>query len=187
MAIEFYLLSFIFFLPPPNFPSLSSSIPWLDLFPVLSSSSLPVYPLLPSFHIVPSPTIIIGLVGESYNGTTYSVTCTITLDSSVDTDLSISSQWSYTGDMTSYDTITTTTEQQGLLQQTNLTFRPLRTQDAKRYTCTVDIEQANPTAYVLRNNVSGDIFIIVKSELQSVPMLSVFSCVTNLFLRTACS
>ena len=108
---------------------------------------------------------MIEVVGEPYNGTTYSLTCTATVDSSVGTNISISSRWSYLEDMTSSDTITSTTEQQGLWQQTNLTFNPLRSKDGRNYTCTVDID---PTAtnFVLGNSGSEEASIFIKSELQ---------------------
>ncbi len=184
MAVEFYLLSFTP-LHPPTY--LSSSSPCLDLSPALLTHPL-LPPSLLSFlsvaYVVPSPTITIGTVGKPYNGTTYSLTCTVTVDSSVDTDISTSSQWSYSGDVTSSDTITSTTEKQGLLQHTNLTFNPLHSLDGKSYTCTVDIEPT--TTFVLRNSMSEDTLIYVKSEFKSVPMFSVVSCVTTPSPRTAC-
>ena len=84
----------------------------------------------------------------------------------MDTAISISSRWSYSGDMTSSDIITNTTERRGLRQQTNLTFNPLRSQDGRRYTCTVDVDPTNTTAFVLGSSGSEDTSISVQSELQ---------------------
>ena len=154
------------FHPPPSPPPPFSLLEWISFLLPFGHPLPPLLPpsLLSVTRAVPPPTITIGRVGEPYNGTTYSLTCTVTVDSSVDTGISISSQWSYSGDMTSSDIITNTTERQGLQQQTNLTFNPLRSQDDRTYACTVDIDSATLTAYVLGNSASEDVSISVKSK-----------------------
>ena len=70
-------------------------------------------------------------------GSEYILFYTVSVDSSVDTDIFISSQWrDSTGMLVSAPTITSTTERLGDLQQwirSNLTFRPLRSEDNGTY------------------------------------------------------
>ena len=158
---ERHSLAFLLHSPSPPLP--------LSPYPPLFHTSPQLLFFSPSPHAVPPPTIILGAVGEPYNGTTHSLTCTVTVDNSVDTNISISSWWNYSRDMTSSDIITNTTERRGLRQHTNLTFNPLRSQDGRRYTnytCTVDIDLTNATAFVLGNSGSENTSISVQSELQ---------------------
>ena len=80
-------------------------------------------------------------VGTPYNGSEYNLTCTVTVDENVDTEITITSQWMMSpGTDTTDNTISDSSERVGELeQQRNLTFRPLRSEDSGEYTCNATI------------------------------------------------
>ena len=77
-----------------------------------------------------------------FNGSQYTLSCTVTVDDSVDTDITISSQWLVTGgrDVAAEDTVSNRTERVGDLEQRHdLTFSPLRSQDRGTYIYTTSV------------------------------------------------
>ena len=110
---------------------------------------------------VPAPSVVIEEVGMPFNGSQYILSCNVTVDDSVDTDINISSQW-YPQDMT---VTSVTTEPQGNLgQQHNLTFRPLRGQDNRKYTCTTTISPAKNQMFVISATGNVSETVVVKGE-----------------------
>ena len=96
-----------------------------------------------------------------FNGSQYILSCNVTVDDSVDTDINISSQW-YPQDMT---VTSVTTESLGNLgQQHNLTFRPLRGQDNGKYTCTTTISPAENQKFVISATGNVSETVVVKGE-----------------------
>ena len=109
-----------------------------------------------SLSAVPAPSVVIKEVGMPFNGSEYILSCIVTVDDSVDTAITISSQWQVPGDIN--DTISENTETE---QQHNLIFRPLRSQDSGEYTCNTTI---SPTEFVLQTTANNTTSVVVKSE-----------------------
>ena len=102
-----------------------------------------------------------------FNGSEYVLSCTVSVNSSVDTDISISSQWVDSNGMSvSAPTITSNTEGLGSLQQrTNLTFRPLRSEDDGIYTCNAVITPEQTTDFIVEATATETYSVTVKSKL----------------------
>lgn len=104
-------------------------------------------------------------VGSPFNGSEYNLICIVTVDDSVvDTNITISSQWMVPTDSdTIDDTISDSSENMmELIQQHNLTFRPLRGGDTGLYTCNATINQHDDEKFVVPANNSGEISVQVK-------------------------
>ena len=99
-----------------------------------------------------------------FNGSEYILSCNVTVDHSVDTDINISSLW-FPQDMT---VTSVTIEPLGKLeQQHNLTFRPLRSQDGGKYTCTATISPTESQKFVISATVDESETVVVKGELEN--------------------
>ena len=118
-------------------------------------------------YTVPAPSVVIGEVGMPFNGSEYTLSYTVSVDLSVDTDVSISSQWvDSTGMLVSAPTATITTERLAdLQQQTYLTFTPLRSEDEGSYTCTTTITPEQMADVIEQATATVTHSFIVKSEL----------------------
>ena len=93
--------------------------------------------------IVPSPTVDIATVGMPYIGSEYILTCIVGVNDGVNTNITISSQWlNSTGLVLTESTISINSERiMDLEHRHNLTFRPLRSRDERKYTCNASITQ----------------------------------------------
>ena len=110
---------------------------------------------------VPAPSVVIEEVGMPFNGSEYILSCNVTVDDSVNTDINISSLW-YPQDM---NVTSVTTEFLGNLeQQHNLTFQPLRSQDGGNYTCTTAISPAENQMFVISATGNVSETVVVKGE-----------------------
>ena len=110
---------------------------------------------------VPAPSVVIEEVGIPFNGSEYILSCNVTVDHSVDTDINISSQWQ-PQDM---NVTSVTTEPLGNLeQQHNLTFRPLRGQDGGKYACTTTILPTGKQEFVISAAGNTSETVVVKGE-----------------------
>ena len=104
-----------------------------------------------SSNTVPAPSVVIEEVGMPFNGSEYILSCIVTVDDSVDTDITISSQWLDNGgrDPATEATVSNRTESRGNReQQHNLMFTPLRNQDGGMYTCTTAISPAEKNEFI---------------------------------------
>ena len=118
-----------------------------------------------------------------FNGSEYILSCIVSVDDSVDTAITISSQWLVPGGIN--DTISENTETE---QQHNLTFRPLRSQDRGEYTCTTTISPQEHTEFVLQTTADNTTSVVVKGKLwQFLKDVSVYIMVLPSTLRTASS
>ena len=86
---------------------------------------------------VPAPSVVIEPVGTPYNGSEYILSCIVTVDDSVNTEITISSQWMVTN--STDNTISDGSETEELEHQHTLTFSPLRSEDSGVYTCNATI------------------------------------------------
>ena len=76
----------------------------------------------------------------SFNGIVYGLTCIVTVDDNVDTNIIISSQWILpNNNIMVPDTINESISESALEQQHTLTFEPLRREDNGSYICEVTI------------------------------------------------
>ena len=103
-----------------------------------------------------------------FNGSEYILSCSVTVDDSVNTDITISSQWLDNGgrDPATEATVSSSTEPIGNLEQHyNLIFRPLRSQDAGMYTCITIItpEEGNEFINLITANNTVTTSVTVKS------------------------
>ena len=122
------------------------------------------HPFPSTSHTVPPPLVTVVPVGKPYNGTTHTLTCTATVDASVDTNITISSQWIATSvnNLSFVPTISSSAGQRRA-HQTHLTFGPLRSEDEQQYTCSVEVSSSSP--FVLGSTGGGNASIAVLSEL----------------------
>ena len=102
-----------------------------------------------------------------FNGSEYVLSCTVSVNSSVDTDISITSQWvDSTGMSVSAPNVTSNTEGLGSLQQhTNLTFRPLRSEDDGNYTCSATVTPEQMADFIVEATATETYSVTVKSKL----------------------
>ena len=97
----------------------------------------------------------------AFSGTVYGLTCIVTVDDSVDTNIIISSQWILPTDMI-HHTISESVSK--LNPQHSLTFTPLRSNDSGIYRCNTTISSEVGAEYITNAyNISSQ-EISVKSE-----------------------
>ena len=106
-------------------------------------------------HSVPAPFVVIEAVGTPYNGSEYILTCIVTVDDSVDTNITTSSQWMMPPDTDTTDN--TSSERVGELEhQHNLTFSPLRSGDSGEYTCNATITPEEEGAEFILGSLANE-------------------------------
>ena len=122
-----------------------------------------------------------------FNGSEYVLSCTVSVDSSVDTAISISSQWvDSTGMSVSAPNVSSNTEELGSLQQrTNLTFRPLRSEDDGSYTCNAAVTPEQMTDFIVEATATETYSVTVKSKLWS--LLKKWMCLELMSPSPPCS
>ena len=102
-----------------------------------------------------------------FNGSEYILSCIVTVDDSVNTDITISSHWLDYGDMdaAAKDNVSNNIESVGDLEQKhNLTFSPLRSQDDGMYTCTTTISPEENNKFISQTTVANTTHVTVKSK-----------------------
>ena len=93
-----------------------------------------------SFIAVPPPSVVIEEVGMPFNGSEYILSCIVTVDDSVNTDIIISSQWLVPEEVIADDSVSYTTETVGnLKQRNNMMFSPLFFHHEGMYTCNASV------------------------------------------------
>ena len=94
----------------------------------------------------------------------YGLTCIVTVDDSVDTNIIISSQWILPTHMI-HHTISNTTEKVSKLSlQHNLTFTPLRSDDNGIYTCNISITPGDEDEFITNAYMMSSHEIVVIGE-----------------------
>ena len=93
-----------------------------------------------TFSAVSIPSVVIEEVGVPLNGSDYILSCIVTVDDSVDTDIIISSQWLVPEDMIADNSMSYMTETVGDLEQrNNVMFSPLLFYHEGMYTCNASV------------------------------------------------
>ena len=123
--------------------------------------------------LVPIPNVIVSLSSESNQilaGSSLNVTCTIILDSRVDTPVIVTPTWSLVRTKTEISTNSRIMIQNlpsiyNQLYQSVLILNELSEEDSGIYQCTVSVRSTTDHPYVLpADNVSKNVFINVKSK-----------------------
>ena len=89
---------------------------------------------------VPPPSIVIEDVNEPFNGSEYILSCIVTVDDSVNTDITISSQWLVPEAVIGDDSVSYSIETVGNLEQRNdMMFNPIQFHHEGMYTCSASV------------------------------------------------
>ena len=95
-----------------------------------------------------------------YNGSVFTITCNIELDSAIDTNVTVTGTWSRMGQQLSTNTATTciTVSDTDPSYQTTLTFDPLGVVSSHdgRYTCEATVVPNPPTTFILETTSPSD-------------------------------
>ena len=100
----------------------------------------------------------------SFNGTVYGLTCIVTVDDNVDTNIIISSQWILPTDMIHHTISNTTEKVLKLSLQHSLTFIPLRSDNSGIYRCNTTISSEGGDEYITNAYNISSHKISVKGE-----------------------
>ena len=102
-----------------------------------------------------------------FNCSQYTLSCIVTVDDSVDTDITISSHWLVTGarDAAAEDTVYNRSESVGNLKQRhNLTFSPLRSQDRGTYICKTAVNPEDENQFIFITTAMISSLVTVKGN-----------------------
>ena len=106
---------------------------------------------------VPPPSVNVTNTSRTYAGTNFDLTCTIELNTAVDTPVVINSTWHgpvviATGPRVVASAPTGT----GARYQTILMFRPLNTSDSGNYTCEVTVSPSPESQFINASTAGRD-------------------------------
>ena len=118
------------------------------------------------FLAVPPPSVSVTNSSGTYAGTNFSLTCTIELNTAVDTPVVVNSTWH--GPVV----IPTGTRVNGsepidtaARYQTTLMFCPLNTSDSGHYTCEVTVSPSPESQFITASTAgSGTLFVAVEGK-----------------------
>ena len=89
---------------------------------------------------VSAPSVVIEEVSEPFNGSEYILSCIVTVDGSVNTDITISSQWLVPEAVTEDASVSYSIETVRNLEQRNdMMFSPLQFYHEGMYTCSASV------------------------------------------------
>ena len=112
------------------------------------------------FPLVPQPGVdaILSRTAPLYAGTSLTLTCTVTLDPNVDSNVTVTTQWSGLQDLPEERYSVTGASCSGSTYTGSLTISPLADQDDGTYTCTVTVTGGSN---VQQATASSDVTITV--------------------------
>ena len=115
----------------------------------------------------PAPLVMIEEAAVPFNGTEFNLTCTVTVDKSVGTEVNISMQWLLPSDKENTGTISNVPERVSQLEQLHyLTFRPLRSEDSGVYRCNAIVRPTNGD-FVKQSTASNYSLLVVRSKFRT--------------------
>ena len=127
-------------------------------------SVLFTYPAIYCYSVVPAPSVVIERVGDPFNGSVFTLSCIVTVSQSVDTNISISTQWGLPVADKQPETISNASKRVAeLVGHHNLTFNPLRSQDSGQYECNATISPGHGDT-VAQNTAVKHYHLTVQSE-----------------------
>ena len=106
-----------------------------------------------------------------YNGTVFTLICTIKVHKNVDTTVDVSGVWTKGAALladSSYMSISQATPTENNTHETTLTFNPLRNEsfDTGNYTCSANV--TSPSPYITSNSSSSNIHLSVVGKLRRI-------------------
>ena len=114
-----------------------------------------------TFSAVPTPSVVIEEVGAPFNGLEYILTCIVAVDDSVNTDITISSEWLVPEEVIADDSVSYTTETVGnLKQRKNMMFSPLLFYHEGMYTCNASVN-AQENEFIVEATANTMITVVV--------------------------
>ena len=103
-----------------------------------------------TFFIVPPPSVNVTNSSATYAGTNFNLTCTIELNTAVDTPVVVNSTWhGPLGIPTGTRVIASEPIGTGARYQTTLMFRPLNTSDSGHYTCEATVSPSPESQFII--------------------------------------
>ena len=121
---------------------------------------------------VPAPTIDITTMQPTYNGTNVTLTCTIRLNTAVDTAVNISGTWrNSTNVLTTSNTTSITVSETQVIEhltyQTLLQFEPLgnHSRDGGSYVCEASVIPISWPEYIRNISNNGSFFLSVEGKI----------------------
>ncbi len=105
--------------------------------------------------IVPPPSVAVTAVPDRtlYNGETVTLTCTITLDQAVDTEVTVTASWHGPDGVIVTGVSNVTTD--GVLHQSLLSLSSLGTSNSGDYSCTANVDPIDPSAPLIVPSEEG--------------------------------
>ena len=112
---------------------------------------------------VPPPSFSLSQSHTPYNGTKFSIVCTVTVNSTVDTPITINSTWLLSPEVDNpIYTIPSSDEKYKLKKSTSLVFRPVRGQDSGTYTCSADVQPQTKSKFIIGVSANKTTSIVVQ-------------------------
>ena len=113
-------------------------------------------------HAVPTPTLDLSVPsGPLYEGTSQTLTCTVTLPDTVDTDVNVTIQWTHNGTVT--DVMIVSSMRSPFVS--TLTLSPLSMTDAGRYSCVATADSSSHYITTSSQGHSSEVIVMVTGML----------------------
>ena len=109
------------------------------------------------FFIVPPPSVSVNSSSSAYAGSNFNLTCTIQLNTAVNTPVMINSTWR--GPLlipTGTRVIASAPTGTGARYRTILMFRPLNTSDSGNYTCEATVSPSPESQFIIASTAGRD-------------------------------
>ena len=115
---------------------------------------------------VPPPSVSVTNSSSTYAGTNFNLTCTIELNTAVDTPVVVNSTWHGPVEIpTGTRIIASEPTGTGIRYQTILMFRPLNTSDSGNYACEVTVSPSPESQFITASTEgSGTLFVAVQGK-----------------------
>ena len=116
---------------------------------------------------VPPPSVNVTNSSRTYAGTNFNLTCTIELNTAVDTPVVVNSTWcGPLGIPTGTRVVASEPTETGARYQTILMFRPLNTSDSGNYTCEVTVSPSPESHFIIASMAGrGTLSVTVQGEM----------------------
>ena len=116
---------------------------------------------------VPPPSVRVTNSSATYAGTNFNLTCTIELNTAVDTPVVVNSTW-HGSVVIPTSTRVIASEPTGTgarYHQTTLMFHPLNTSDSGHYTCEVTVSPSPESLFIIVSTPGrGSLFVVVEGK-----------------------
>ena len=111
---------------------------------------------------VPPPSVNVTNSSAAYAGTNFNLTCTIELNTAVDTSVVVNSTW---GQPVLIPHVTSEPNGNRTKYLTTLMFRPLSTSDTGNYTCEATVSPSPESQFITVSTAGrGSLFVVVEGK-----------------------